>query len=118
MIRQIWEQNRLAVAAFVVALLAVGWFGFQTISHAIYWNDPAHRDQALAGWMTPRYVAESYQIPPEVVGPALFLRKGEKPRRVSLDAIAEANGVTLSDLQTRIDTAVAAWRINRPEPGR
>lgn len=117
MIRHYWMRHRPAAIGFVLALLAVLWFGFQTISHALYWNDPAHRDQALAGWMTPRYVAQSYQIPPEVLGPALFLNPDEKPRRLSLDAIASAHGVTLAELQARIDAAVAAWRAGHPDLG-
>lgn len=117
MIRHFWAHHRLAVMAFVVALLAVGWFGFQTVRHALYWHDPAHQDQPLAGWMTPRYVVESYQIPPEVLAPALFLNPDEKPRRLSLDTIADQNDVTLTELQSRIDAAVAEWRLTHPEPG-
>lgn len=41
--------------------------------------DPAHQDQDLAAWMTPRYVAQSYKLPPNVLGPALFLVKGKNP---------------------------------------
>ena len=99
-----------ALIAFAIAVVALLYFGFQTLSQALYWNDPAHRDQALAGWMTPRYVAQSYDIPPEVFVPALFLDPAQKPRRKSLDAIAKENGVTLDDLQVRIDAAVTDWR--------
>lgn len=110
MIRHLWQHNRAALIAFAIAVVALLYFGFQTLSQALYWNDPAHRDQALAGWMTPRYVAQSYHIPPEVFVPALFLDPAQKPRRKSLDAIAKENGVTLDDLQVRIDAAVTDWR--------
>ncbi|WP_386681522.1 hypothetical protein [Loktanella sp. R86503] len=110
MVRHLWQHNRAALIAFTIAVVAVLYFGFQTLSQAIYWNDPAHRDQALAGWMTPRYVAQSYDIPPKVFLPALFLDPAQKPRRISLDTIAAENGVTLDDLQQRIDAAVAQWR--------
>jgi hypothetical protein len=66
MIRQLWQHYHKALIAFAIAVVAVLYFGFQTLTHALYWNYPAHRDQALAGWMTPRYVANSYAIPPEV----------------------------------------------------
>ena len=116
MIRQHWQHNRLALIGFGVALIAVLYFGFQTLTHALYWNDPAHQDQALAGWMTPRYVAQSYAVPPEVFGPALFLDPDQKPRRLSLDRIADDNDVSLDELQARIDAAVAAWRSAHPDP--
>lgn len=99
--------------AFIVALCALGFFSVRTISSTIYWMDPDHQDQALAGWMTPRYVMRSYQLPPDVLGPALFLVKGATPRRISLDRIAAENGMTLDDLQIRIDAATEQMRADR-----
>ena len=116
-LRDLWRTRRTALLAFALALAAVLWFGVQTLTHALYWSDPAHRDQALAGWMTPRYVAHSYQIPPEVFGPALFLNRDAPPRRLTMDEIAAENGVTLDELQARIDAAVVAWRDAHPVPG-
>ncbi len=109
-IAHLWAEHRLALMAFVIALCALGFFGFKSLAATIYWMDPAHQDQPLAGWMTPRYVANSYQLPPEVLGPALFLVKDETPRRISLDAIAKEQDLTLDALQARIDAAAAAWR--------
>jgi hypothetical protein len=115
MIRQLWQHYHKALIAFAIAVVAVLYFGFQTLTHALYWNYPAHRDQALAGWMTPRYVANSYAIPPEVFGPALYLDPEQKPRRLSLEAIADENDVTLDELQARIDATVADWRNARTD---
>ncbi len=75
--------------------------------------NPDHQDQALAGWMTPRYVMRSYQLPPDAIGPALFLVKDTTPRRISLDAIAAENDLTLDDLQIRIDGVAAQVRADR-----
>lgn len=112
--KHLWNQHRIALSAFVIALCALGYFAFQTISSAIYWMDPSHQDQALAAWMTPRYVAQSYKLPPQVLGPALFLVKGETPRRISLGTIAAENGLTLDILQDRIDTVADHWRKANP----
>ena len=60
--------------------------------------------------MTPRYVSLSYALPPEILAPALFLEQGAPPRRISLGNIAFENGLTMEELQARIDDAVAAWR--------
>lgn len=109
----LWQSHRKAVLAFLVAVLVMLFFATRMISATVYWMDPARQDQALAGWMTPRYVAQSYQLPPDVVGPALFLAQGTLPRGRSLDSIASDNGVTLAALQARIDAAATAWRANR-----
>lgn len=111
--KRLWQHHRIALSAFVLALGLFGYFAVQTISSAIYWMDPAHQDQALAGWMTPRYVQQSYKLPPDLLGPALFMIKGETPRRQSLETIAANNGLTMDELQVRIDTATAAWRAER-----
>ena len=113
MIRHLWLTHRFALMAFIVALCALGFFGVRTISSTIYWMDPDHQNQALAGWMTPRYVMRSYQLPPDVLGPALFLVKDAAQRRISLDTIAAENGLTMDDLQIRIDVAAAQMRADR-----
>lgn len=115
MLRHLWRSHRIALIAFVVAVTLLGFFAVRTVTATIYWMDPTHQDQPIAGWMTPRYVAQSYNLPPDVLGPALFLLPGAPPRRRSLDAIAADNGITLDDLQRRIDEAAAAWRANQPE---
>ncbi len=109
----LWAQHRKAVLAFVAALLLMLFFAIRTISATLYWMDPAKQDQALAGWMTPRYVAQSYQLPPDVLGPALFLGAEAAPRRRSLDRIAAENGVTLAELQERVEAAAAVWRASQ-----
>ncbi|MCF2872274.1 hypothetical protein L0664_14455 [Octadecabacter sp. G9-8] len=99
--------------AFSVALCALGYFGFKTISSTIYWMDPAHQEQPLAGWMTPRYVGQSYKLPREIVLEALMMDPSAPPRRISVDAIAAKNNVTLDTLQDRVDAAAAIWSARR-----
>ena len=115
MIRHLWDSHRLALMAFVAALTALGFFGVKTITSAVYWMNPAHQNQPLAGWMTPRYVAQSYGLPPDVLGPALFMEQGT-PRRMSLEAIMDAQGLTMADLQARIDAATETYRANSGPP--
>ncbi|SMX32010.1 hypothetical protein [Octadecabacter ascidiaceicola] len=113
MIKHLWQTNRLALMAFVVALGALFYFGGKTISSAIYWMDPAHQEQPLAGWMTPRYVALSYKLPREYVLEALFIGPDAPPHRVSLETIAQENNVTLAELQARIDAATARLEADK-----
>jgi len=110
MIRHLWNTHRIAFLAFGVALCALGYFGVKTVSSAIYWMDPTHQDQALAGWMTPRYVGQSYKLPREIVLEALMMDPDAPPRRISISEIAQDNDVTLDDLQSRVDAAAQLWQ--------
>lgn len=115
-VKDLWEHNRLALIAFVVVVCLAGFFGVKSTMQLVYWSDPQHQDQDLAGWMTPRYVARSYDVPPEVVIAAFDLATDAPPRRVSLETLAAQEGVTLDVLQARLDTAIAAWRATNPRP--
>lgn len=114
-IKTLWTHHRIPFVGFVTLLCFACYFAINAIAAAIYWNDPRHQDQPLAAWMTPRYVAQSYDIPPDVLGPALFLDPTEPPRRLRLEDIAAANGVTLDTLQQRITDATAAFRATRDD---
>jgi hypothetical protein len=113
MIAHLWATHRFALMAFAVALAALGYFGVRTVSATIYWMDPAHQDKPLAGWMTPRYVGQSYNLPREVVLEALMMAPDAPPRRISIHEIATQNGITIDDLQTRVHASAALWDATR-----
>lgn len=114
-ITTLWKHQRMAFLTFITLLCVACYFAFNAIAAAVYWNDPRHRDQPLAAWMTPRYLALSYSIPPEILGPALFFDPADPPRRLRLDDIADANGVTLDTLQQRITEATTAFRSSHDD---
>ncbi|MEO9826330.1 MAG: hypothetical protein ABJF50_18155 [Paracoccaceae bacterium] len=113
--KTLWAHHRLATVAFLALSCIACYFAINAIAAAVYWNDPRHQDQPLADWMTPRYVAQSYDIPPKVLGPALFIDPTEPPRRLRLEDIATANGVTLDILQQRVTEATASFRSSRDD---
>lgn len=113
-IKHLWQNQRIVLIAFLSVVCIGAFFGARTISSTIYWMDPAHQDQELAPWMTPRYVARSYDLPPEVLDPALFIGRDAQPHRISLGNIALEHGLTMEELQARIDAAAAQWRT-KPE---
>lgn len=113
-LRHLWANHRALLLVFFGVVAVLAFFGVRTVGAALYWHDPAHRNQAIEGWMTPRYVSLSYHLPPEILGPALFLTKDNPIRFETLQTIAAANDVTLQDLQTRIDAATTAFRANQP----
>jgi hypothetical protein len=114
-IKTLWTQHRMAFAAFLTLLCVACYFAFNAIAAAVYWNDPRHQDQPLTAWMTPRYVAQSYNIPPKVIGYALFFDPTNAPRRRRLDDIAAANGVTLDALQKRVTEATTIFRASQDD---
>ena len=102
----------LLTAAFALALCATLWFGGRATLSALYWADPAHRDQQIEGWMTPGYVGRSWGVPPEVTAAALGLtlpREGGR-RPPPLEVIARDRGVPLAQLIAELETAIAAYR--------
>jgi hypothetical protein len=110
----LWRHNRIALLAFATVVCLAGYFGVRTAAHAIYWADPEHKDQTLTGWMTPRYVARSYNVPAEVVQEAFFLDPKGAPVRISVASIADDHDVSVAELQSRVDAAVAIWRAENP----
>jgi hypothetical protein len=112
-ITDIWRHHRIAVVALLIVVTVAGIFGTRSVSQMIYWSNPAKLDQPLQDWMTPRYVGRSYNVPAEVVQRAFGLERPDVPRRISLDAILEEQGSTLDELQSRLDAAVAEFRLTR-----
>jgi len=74
---------------------------------------PHDRDPELAGWMPVGYVAQTWNIPREVLAEALGLEPGAAPRR-SLRSLAEDRGETLESLLARIEAAITAHRAAPP----
>jgi hypothetical protein len=113
-LRYLWAHHRLLLLGFVAVLGVTLFFGIRTLSFTLYWMDPAHQDQTLAGWMTPGYVALSYDIPPPVLALALFDIPGGAPTPMTMAKIAETHGITLDALQARVRLAVGIFREGQP----
>lgn len=111
-LRQIWTHHRGPALVFLAASLITLYFSAKFLTSMIYWMDPEHSDQALEPWMTPRYVAKSYAVPPQVVREALALPDPDKEKsgRVRLGKLAEQQDTTIDALQERVESAVAAHR--------
>ena len=106
----LWAKHPFASVAFALALGGLVVFGSGFVRDTLYFNDPAHRNQDLEPWMTPRYVGMSWDLPPEVLGPLMGLSKdmprdGRPPR---LDEIAARMGITIEELQARVLAAKVA----------
>ncbi len=105
--------------AFGICVLALGTMLVFAVNFAltfVYFHDPEHRNQALEGWMRPRYVAMSYHLPPGVLANILEIapppeRKARE--RLTMADVAAQQGVTLEELTARLTLAAAAFHGDR-----
>lgn len=109
-LRTLWIHNRILLIAFMAAVILALFFGTRAVIFAVHWNDPAMRDQPIQGWMTPRYVAHSWHVPPEVIRGALPQIPDGEGRRQSLSDIAKDTGIPLPDLITHVSDAIELHR--------
>jgi len=96
------------VAVLCAALLVAGIFAFRATASYVYWNDERHQFQPIAGWMTPRYVAKSWQVRPEVVAGALQFELADGTAHQSLIQLASVRGESLSSVIETLEAAIAA----------
>ena len=107
-----WRRHPILTTGFIIAVLFSVMFAIRSVVFVVYWSDPDHRNVALESWMTPRYIARSWDIPPEVVLSALGT--DEMPgRRLSLEDIARNLGISEEELEKRIHDAAIAYRAGQ-----
>lgn len=109
--RTMWREHRILFLAFTAALVVTVFFAVRMIVFTIYWSDPAHHHQPLEGWMTPRYIVHSYDLPPEVVQEALNLKEKVRKRR-TLAEIAHDTGLSLEEMTRRVERAAETHHGN------
>lgn len=112
-LKALWRDHRLLFLSFSLALAATLFFTIRAVVFFVYWSDPAHRDQQLEGWMTPRYIAHSYHLPLEVVAEILAIRP-ENERRPTLEALAKRKGVPIEVLIDQLDAGIRDWKAEHP----
>lgn len=114
LLRFLFRRHPVATALLAIVLAVGVWFGVRLTSDMLYFADPAHREQTFAGWMTPRYVAKSWGLPPEIVAEVLDLTRDH--RRITMDQLAASRGTTLEQLQVRIAAAKAEFEARQTSP--
>ncbi|WP_366657245.1 hypothetical protein [Fodinicurvata sp. EGI_FJ10296] len=106
---KLWSRHKLLLVSFLVSTAVVVFLAARLTVVTLYWSDPAHQEQTIEGWMPLRYVAHSWEVPPEILGDALDL---ERPvgRRRTIAQIAEEREATVQEIINTLDTAIATYR--------
>ena len=115
-VKRLWAAAPLATAILAVALVASGFFAVRMTAFWIYWHDPAHREQEIAAWMTPGYIAHSWAVPRAVVLEALDAPVPPPRGPMSLRELAAVNGVSVEQLIAAAEQAIAEFRAGAPRP--
>jgi hypothetical protein len=102
--RHLWTHHRLALLAFLAAALISLLFLVRLTVFTLYWADPAHRNQLAQPWMTPGYLAHSWQLDPTELAQALGIPPGSRP---TLQDIARDRGVPVEDILREINALLA-----------
>ena len=105
-------RHKILAAVFLLAVtLALGFATVMTI-HAVRFRDHVIERQPVETWMTIRYVARAWQVPPDEIGAALGVDR-ETGRGRSLAEIAEARGMTPEEAIAAVEQVIEA---RRPRP--
>jgi hypothetical protein len=109
--RFLLTRHPLPAAVLVIGLAGLSWFGVRFVSELLYFSDPAHQEQSLAPWMSPYYVAKSWDLPHEVIIREMQLEPDHK--QPTLADVVEHMGITLPELEVRICKAKAEIEADR-----
>lgn len=112
-VKRLWAAAPVATVILAVALAFGALFTVRSVAFAVYWHDPAHREQRIAAWMTPGYVAHSWQVPKEVVLDAAGAPR-HPPHPYTLGELAALNGVSVEALMTKVADAIGDFRAHDP----
>lgn len=112
-LKRLWSAAPLATALLALALAATALFGVRT---ALIWGHRHDRfagEQPIQAWMTPRFIAHSWHVPPEVILEALDAPMPPPNGPMNLEKLAEFNGTSVEALIAAADGAIAAWRAKK-----
>ncbi|WP_439154122.1 hypothetical protein [Yoonia sp.] len=97
-------------ALLVLAVIGMVFFALRLTMATSVWHTPSGPQDPIAGWMTPRYVAKSWDVPPEIVSQALALEMDGSGRKVTLSELATEQDTDVATLIADLGAAIAAYR--------
>ena len=109
--RKLGSRQRLLLLLFLAALIITGLFGVRTVRRAIYWR--YHRDEPIRSWMSVRYVARSYRVPPHILYQAIGVEPVPHDRR-PLREIAREQNRSVETIISELEAAIRGFRARPP----
>lgn len=89
-------RRKMMLAIFAIAALLTTFFVIRAVLFAFIWMDPDRGHHPIEPWMTPRYIARTYDIPHPEMQHILDLSPDETPRK-PLESLAATRGVPVND---------------------
>ena len=102
-------EQKWACLGFFLSIITAVFISATYLADAIYFDDPRHQNVELRAWMTPRYVAHSYDLPRNVLLNILEIQP-ETNFTKGMDTIAENLGLTLEELTVKVKTEAEVYR--------
>ncbi len=93
--RVLWAHHKPTMLLSALALVIALVFAVRLALHVLHWNNAAAT--LPEPWMTPRYVAHSWRIPPQEIRTALGI-PDELVRRQTLKDIARQQGRSVEEV--------------------
>lgn len=100
-------RHPLLTTSFVLTVALACLFAVRVGIGLLYW--PAHLHAPVEAWMPVGYVAQSWEVPREVLAAAIGSEAGSVPGR-SIASIAAARGESPDVVIGRIENAIADYR--------
>ena len=112
--RKLGRREWLLLLFFVGTLAVTGLFAARAFRRAAYWRQ--HRDETIRPWMSVRYVAHSYHVPPPVLYQAIGVEPTVHDRR-PLREIAVQQHRSVDILISELQHTIIEFRRSYPPPG-
>lgn len=103
MIRRMWQRNPLLSIAFLLAVAASVFFTWRAIHMALVLSNRA--EKPVAGWMTPRFIANSYGLDRDDLA-AILLTADRDDARQPLYTLAQEQGVPVAEMIRAVQALV------------
>lgn len=108
-LRYLWARHRLLLIAFMMASLVAAVMGGRAVVSALRWSEVERRDHPIADWMSPRYVARSWDVPPDVVAEALGVEPGSAKGK-NIKELADESEIPVEVMIQAVIDAIATYR--------
>lgn len=113
-LKRLWRTAPWPTAVLALSVVVAAIFAVRLIAHSVYWNDPRHHAQDVEGWMTPGYIARSWDMPRKAFMEAIDVpQKPKDGKPYTLSQLAEMQGVPEAELIAQAQATVEAFAAQR-----